>query len=310
MRAFAIDRIGDVGSLRELPTPDIGPDEMLVRVRAAGVNPFDVKLRDGGKAVVDLHFPFVLGQDAAGTVAKVGKNVTRFAVGQAVYGGLWLAGAFAEYVRVSPKAAVAHKPTTVDFPHAAALPSPALAAAAALRAVTLQPGETVLIVGATGGVGTYAVQMATRGGASVIATAQADTEAYVRKLGAKEIVDYTRGDITAAVKSTHPAGIDAVIDVVSGGAQLQHIASVLRPGGRLVSSIHAADEAVLSARGLSGANIDVLGATGGLEDITRFVDKDEMRIPLQRTYPLRDAAEALAAVKAGRLRGRIVLTVS
>jgi NADPH:quinone reductase-like Zn-dependent oxidoreductase len=183
MRAFAIDRFGEPGSLRELPTPTIGAGEMLVRVHAAGVNPIDWKIRDGFKAIEDIRFPLILGQDAAGVVVQVGPQVTRFAVGDEVYGGFWLAGAFAEYVRTSTSAAVAPKPSRLDFVHAAALPTPALAALTALEALALKEGETILIVGATGGVGSYVVQMAARRGARVVVTARPDAESYIRQLG-------------------------------------------------------------------------------------------------------------------------------
>ncbi len=310
MHAFAIDRFGDAGALRDLPTPEVGPREMLVRVRAAGVNPLDLKIRDGGKAAGDERFPLILGQDAAGIVDQVGSQVTRFRVGDEVYGAFWLAGTFAEYVRVPLRAAVAQKPSAIDFTHAAALPTPALAAVAAMRAVALKPHEHLLVVGATGSVGSYVVQMATRLGARVIATAHPDREAYVRKLGATQVIDYTRNAVVTALKGSHPSGIDAVIDLVSDRAALGRMADVLRPGGRLVSSVHGADEEALAARGLSGTNIDVLGSTEGLDEVTRFVDQGGVTIPLERTYPLESAGDALAAVKAGRVRGKIVLTVA
>lgn len=310
MRAFAIDRFGDAGAVRELPIPELGPEEMLVRVRAAGVNPLDLKIRDGGKVTGSERFPMVLGQDAAGFVVAVGGNAAaRARIGAEVYGAFWGAGTFAEYVRVPVKAAIASKPPTIDFVQAAALPTPALAAVAALEAVALRRGETVLIVGATGSVGSYAVQMATRLGARVIATAHPRGEDYVRKLGAMEVIDYTRDDVVTAVKRANPAGLDALVDVVSDRPTLGRMADVLRAGGRLASSVHSADEAGLAARGLSAVNIDVLGSTEGLDDVTQFVGAGGATIPVERTYPLEAAGEALASLKGGRTRGKIVLTV-
>jgi len=310
MRAFAIDRFGEPGTLRTLPTPEIGADEILVRVHAAGVNPLDAKSRDGFKAIDEVHFPFILGQDAAGVVVRVGVNVTQFGVGSAVYGAFWLAGSFAEYVRVPMRrAAVAQKPATLDFTKAAALPTPALAALTATRAVTLRDGDTLLIVGATGGVGSYAVQMAAQCGARVIATARPDAEAYVRKLGAAEVIDYTRRDLVATVQAAHPQGIDAVIDVISDRTALPHIAETLRAGGRLATTIHSADEAVLATRGICATNVDVLGTTGGLDDVARFIDAGGVTVPLERTFPLNAAGDALAAMQAGHIRGKLVLTV-
>jgi NADPH:quinone reductase-like Zn-dependent oxidoreductase len=310
MRAFAIDRFGEPGSFRELPTPTIGADEMLVRVHAAGVNPIDWKVRDGFKAIEDVRFPFALGQDAAGVVVQVGPQVTQFAVGDEVYGGFWLAGAFAEYVRASTSAAVAPKPARLDFTHAAALPTPALAALTALEAVALKEGETVLIVGATGGVGSYVVQMAARRGTRVIATARSDAEAYVRTLGAVEVIDYTRSDVVAAVKAAYPKGIEAVVDVISDRAALLHMAETLRHGGRLATTVHSADEAALAARGIRATNVDVLGATHGLDEVARLVDTGVVAVPLERTFPLEEAAQALAVSQTGHVRGKIVLTVT
>jgi NADPH:quinone reductase-like Zn-dependent oxidoreductase len=310
MRAFAIDRFGEPGALRTLPTPEIGPDEILVRVHAAGVNPIDEKIRDGFKAIGDVRFPFILGQDAAGVVVRTGPNVTRFGVGSAVYGAFWLAGSFAEYVRVhTMRTAVTSKPATLDFPQAAALPTPALAAFTAIQAVTLQAGDTLLIVGATGGVGSYAVQMAARCGVRVIATARPDAEDYVRQLGAVEVIDYTQRGLVAAVQAAHPEGIDAVIDVISDRTTLPHIAETLRAGGRLATTVHSADEATLAARGIRATNVDVLGTTGGLDEVTRFIDAGGVTVPLARTFPLDAAADALTVMRAGHLRGKLVLTV-
>ena len=310
MRAFAIDRFGEPGTLRTLPTPEIGADEILVRVHAAGVNPIDEKIRDGFKAIGDMRFPFILGQDAAGVVVRVGPQVTQFAVGDAVYGAFWLVGSFAEYVRVpTMRVAVAQKPATLDFPQAAALPTPALAALMALQAVTVQHGDTLLIVGATGGVGSYAVQMAVRGGVRVIATARPDAEAYVRQLGAADVIDYTQRDLVAAVQAAHPQGIDAVIDVISDRTTLPHIAETLHAGGQLATTIHSADEAALAARGIRATNVDVFGTTGGLDEVTRFIDAGGVTVPLARTFPLDAAADALAAMRAGHRRGKLVLTV-
>jgi NADPH:quinone reductase-like Zn-dependent oxidoreductase len=311
MRAFAIDRFGEPGTLRTLPTPAIGADDILVRVHAAGVNPLDEKIRDGFKAVEGVRFPLTLGQDAAGVVVRIGPYVTRFGVGSAVYGAFWLAGTFAEYVRVpTTRVAVASKPATLDFAQAAALPTPALAAVTALRAVTITTGDTLLIVGATGGVGSYAVQMAARCGARVIATARPDAEAYVRQLGAAEVIDYTQRDLVAIVKAAHPQGIDALIDVISDRTVLPHMAETLRAGGRLATTPHSADEAALAARGICATNVDVFGTTGGLDAVARCIDAGGITVPLERTFPLDAAAEALAAMRAGHLRGKLVLTAA
>ena len=310
MLAFAIDRFGETGSLRELPVPVPAPGEILVRVRAAGINPLDWKVRDGAKIAANLRFPLVLGQDASGIVEKAGDGVTRFAAGDEVFGAFWLAGSYAQFVRASlSAAAVARKPAGIDFVHAAALPTPALAALACLEATDVKDGQTVLIVGATGGVGSYAVQIAARRGARVIATASGDGAAYVRRLGAAEVIDHHRGDVVADVKAGHPKGIDALIDVVSDGAALGRLAEALRAGGRLATTTHAADEGALARRGIRGTNVDVLGTTHGLDEIARLVDAGVITAPVARTFPLADAPRALAESAAGHARGKAVLTV-
>jgi NADPH:quinone reductase-like Zn-dependent oxidoreductase len=310
MRAFAIDRFGEPGSLRDLPIPEPGPGELLVRVRAAGVNPLDWKIREGAKIAAAIRFPLVLGQDAAGVVEKIGDDVTPFAAGDEVFGAFWLAGSYAQYIRASlSAAAVARKPASIDFVHAAALPTPALAALACLDAAAVKDGQTVLIVGATGGVGSYAIQIAARRGARVIATASGDGAAHVRRLGAAEVIDHRRSDVVAVVKATHPEGIDAVVDVVSDRAALGRMADALRAGGRLATTIHAADEAALAKRGIHATNVDVLATTQGLDEIARLVDGAAITVPLERTYPLTDAARALAESKAGHVRGKVVLTI-
>src|SRR5437588_4983575 len=170
MRAFAIDAFSTPGSVHDLPGPTIRPDELLVRVHAAGVNPTDWKIRDRQMPVSAPQFPLVLGQDLAGIVEQVGTNVTGWTIGDEVFGIVRQVGTFAEEVAVTTSAALARKPRTLDFVHAAALPTPALTALASLDAVALQEGETLLVVGATGGVGRYAVQLAARRGIHVIGT--------------------------------------------------------------------------------------------------------------------------------------------
>src|SRR5829696_7186362 len=216
MRAIGEGEFGGPVTLMNLPIPQIRVDEVLIRVRAAGVNPFDWKVADGVIKDEKEHlFPLILGFDAAGVVERVGADVTRLFEGDEVYGYLSKPvmgeGTYAEHVG-APAAIVAKKPEAVGFAEAAALPMPALTAMDLVDAVDLGEGQTVLIVGATGGVGSYAVQRAARRGARVIATARQANEAFVRELGAREIIDHTREDLVESVRTTHPDGIGAVID--------------------------------------------------------------------------------------------------
>ncbi|HZB08325.1 MAG TPA: NADP-dependent oxidoreductase [Rubrobacter sp.] len=313
MRALAEEKFGGPIALMDLPTPGIRTDEVLIRVWAAGVNPFDWKVADGElKNEMEHRFPLILGFDAAGVVEQVGADVTELAEGDEVYGYLFKlpigGGAFAEYVSV-PAAIVAKKPESVRFTEAAALPIPGLTAMDLVDAVDAKEGETVLIVGATGGVGSYAVQLATRRGARVIATARRANEVFARELGATETVDHTRKDVVDAVRMTHPGGIEAIIDVASERNVLGRIAGLLKEGGRLASSVYAAEVESLAQRGIKATNVGAQPDARRLEELSRMVDAGELTVSLERTFPLERAPEALGESRTGHARGKIVLLV-
>lgn len=313
MRAIAEEKVGGPIVLMDLPTPGIGAGEVLIRVRAAGVNPFDWKVADGAlEDELEYRFPLILGFDAAGVVERVGADVTELAEGDEVYGYLFKppigGGAYAEYVS-APAAIVAKKPESVDFTEAAALPVPALTAMALVEAVDLREGEKVLIVGATGGVGSYAVQLAARRGARVIATARQANEAFVRELGAMETIDHTRRDLLNAVRMTHPGGIEAIIDVVSDPEVLSRLAGLVKAGGRVASSVYAADGESLAQRRIKATNVGLHPDSRRLEELSRMVDAGELVVRLERIFPLEQAPEALEESRTGHVRGKFVLLV-
>jgi NADPH:quinone reductase-like Zn-dependent oxidoreductase len=313
MRTIATKKFGGPIALMDLPTPGIGTGEVLVRVRAAGVNPFDWKVADGElKGELEHRFPLILGFDAAGVVEQVGADVTELAEGDEVYGYLFKpvigGGAYAEYVS-APAAIVAKKPESVRFREAAALPVPGLTAMDLVDAVDPKEGETVLIVGATGGVGSYALQLAARRGARVIATARQANEAFARELGAAETVDHTRRDLLDAVRMIHPDGIEAIIDVVSKRDVLGRMAGLVKKGGRLASSVYGADVDSLAQRGIKATNVSVRPDARRLDELSRMVDAGELTVRLERTFPLEKAPEALEESRTGHVRGKIVLLV-
>jgi NADPH:quinone reductase-like Zn-dependent oxidoreductase len=264
------------------------------------------------KDELEHRFPLILGFDAAGVVERAGAGVTELAEGDEVYGYLFKpvvgGGAYAEYVS-APAAIVARKPESIRFTEAAALPVPGLTAMDLVDAVDPKEGETVLIVGATGGVGSYALQLATRRGARVIATAREANEAFARELGATETVDHTRRDLLDAVRMTHPGGIEAIIDVVSERDALGRIAGLVKEGGRLASSVYAADVESLAQRGIKATNVSVQPDARRLEELSRIVDAGELTVRLERTFPLEQAPEALDESRTGHVRGKIVLLV-
>jgi NADPH:quinone reductase-like Zn-dependent oxidoreductase len=313
MRAMAEAEFGGPVALMDLPNPEVGADGVLIRVRAAGVNPFDWKVADGVlKDEREHRFPLILGFDAAGVVERVGADVTELAEGDNVYGYLFKpvigGGAYAEYVG-APAAIVAKKPESVGFAEAAALPTPGLTALDLVDAVDPKERDTVLIVGATGGVGAYAVQLATRRGARVIATARQANEAFVRELGATETIDHTRENLVEAVRAAHPDGIEAIIDTVSDPEVLSRMAGLLKKAGRLASSVYAADLEGLAERSIKATNIGMQPDAQRLEELSWMVDAGEISVRVERTLPLEKAAEALEKSRTGHVRGKIVLLV-
>src|SRR5918994_4747878 len=313
MRAIGEDKLGGPVALIDLPTPKVGADEVLIRVRAAGVNPFDWKVADGElRDEMEHRFPLILGFDAAGVVERVGANVTDLAEGDEVYGYLFKPvmgeGAYAEHVG-APAAIVAKKPESVGFAEAAALPTPGLTAMDLVEAVDLGEGETVLIVGATGGVGSYVVQLAARRGARVIATARQANEAFVRQLGATETIDHTREDPVEAVRAAYPDGIEAIIDTVSDPEVLSRMAGLLKKGGRLASSVYAADLEGLAERSIKATNVGMQPNARRLEELSWMVDAGEISVRLERTFPLEKAPGALEKSRTRHVRGKVVLLV-
>jgi NADPH:quinone reductase-like Zn-dependent oxidoreductase len=313
MRAIAEEKFGGSIALMDLPVPEIGPGEVLIRVRAAGVNPFDWKVADGALEGERKHrFPLILGFDAAGVIERIGAGVTELAEGDEVYGYLFKpvmgGGSYAEYVS-APASIVARKPESVGFAESAALPTPGLAAMDLVDAVDLREGETVLVVGATGGVGSYAVQLAARRGARVIATARRANETFVREFGAAETIDYTREDLVGAVLVAHPDGIEAIIDVASDREALGHIAGLVKKGGRVASSVYAADAGGLTGRDIRAANVSMQPDARRLRELARLVDAGEISLRLARAFPLERAPEALEESRLGHVRGKLVLLV-
>lgn len=313
MRAIAVDRFGDTPTLRHLPAPEPTAGEVLIAVRAAGVNPFDWKVIQAPMGDASKYrFPFILGFDAAGVVERLGPGVNDLNLGDEVFGTirkpLFGEGTYAEFVAV-PTEVVAKKPRSLAFEQAAAVPTPALTALISIDTLQIAEGETLLIVGATGGVGSYAVQLAARRGAHVIATAPPEDADYIRDLGAAETIDYRSVDVAKAVKRAHPEGIDALLDLVSDAGRLEQIAATLKKGGRLATTLYVADEEGFAARGITAANILNQPKRSLLERLVQMIDAGKLTVPLQKSYPLERAPEALEQLRSGHVRGKTVLKV-
>jgi len=326
MRAMIIDKVGgpEVLRLAEVPIPEPGPGEVLVRVACAGVNPADWKDREGRVAVFfTMNFPYVLGFDAAGIVAKVGPGVTQVSEGERVitcsnHGqGKW--GTYAEYV-IASEDRIGPLPKKLSFAQGAAIPVPALSAWQALfDKVDLKAGQKVLIHGAAGGVGNFAVQFAKWAGAGVAGTCRRENMDYVKGLGADRVIDYRGEDIGRAVRAWSPQGVDLVFDVV-GLRTLPNALDLLRPGGILVSILTLVDDgdieadmAAAAARGFTKIlhYMNDIGARAQLKQIGELVEQGAVRMPPVQVFPLEEAARAHQMLQSGQLlRGKLVLRVA
>ncbi|MFD7892649.1 NADP-dependent oxidoreductase [Streptomyces sp. CAI-21] len=309
MRAIIQESYGGPEVLHEtrVPRPEPGPGEILVAVRAAGVNPTDWKHRAQAGFVDRL--PLVLGWDVSGVVEAVGYGVTLFAPGEEVFGMLPYphgSGSHAEYV-VGPARAFTRKPTVIDHVQAGALPLVSLTAYQALiDTAGIGPGQRVLIHAAAGGVGHVAVQIAKAHGAYVIGTASAPKHDLLRELGADEVVDYRTTDVAEAVD-----GVDMVLDPLGGETRTRSV-GLLRPGGTLVSLLSggSAEEAAHAAeRGVRTATMLVEADHAGMNAVADLVAAGALRPRVEATFPLAEAAAAHRLGETGRTTGKIVLEV-
>ncbi len=316
MKVIAIDSYSDTPSLRETAPPkELAPDQLLVRVRAAGMNPVDVAISRGFmQSMWPAKFPLTLGSDFAGLVERVGPAVTAYRVGDAVYGKLTdkvlEQGSYGEYVVISEKGCVSRMPKNASFAEAAGLPTAAMTALVCVDIANITRDSRVLVNGATGGVGSYAVQLAADRGAHVIATARGDTAQYVQSRGATTVIDYTREKLLEAVKKQFPDGIDALIDLVSDKAALEELCAIVRKGGVMVSTIHAADENALAARGLIGKNVMFQPSAELVARVTTLVEEGKLTSADVQSYPLERAPDALEQLRSGHVHGKLVLATA
>ncbi|GIF14711.1 NADP-dependent oxidoreductase [Actinoplanes teichomyceticus] len=313
MRAVTQQEFGGPEVLRvaEVPTPEPLPTEVLVRVVAAGVNPVDHKTREGhGMAGVLGSPPFILGWDVSGVVEKVGFGVHTLAAGDEVYGMPWFprqAGAYAEYV-TAPSRHFVRKPATLSHTEAAAVPLAALTAWQSFTAATtIRPGQRVLVHAAAGGVGHFAVQFAKHLGAHVIGTASASKHAWLRSLGADEVIDYTTTRFEDVVKD-----VDVVLDLIGDEDTGVRSVATLAPGGLLIAVPSGVAPAVASAAAEAGVRaIPYLVEPDGpaLAEIAGLIDAGKVRVEVAEVLPLAEAAEAHRRLATGRTRGKLVLEI-
>lgn len=307
MRAITYSRYGgaDVLELSELPTPKVGPDTVLVRVKATSVNPVDWKVREGYlDAIMDATFPVVPGWDVAGVVEQVGLDTPELSVGDEVFGyvrkDVVSGGTTAELV-AAPVRTLARRPAAWTWEQAAGAPLAGLTALQTIDRAGVTSGQTVLVHAAAGGVGSMAVQIAVARGARVIGTASERNHEYLRSLGA-EPVTYGEG-LSGRVRALAPEGVDVVLDYI-GGEALATTPAVLRDGGTVASVVDAAarDE-------LGGHYVWVRPDVEGLTELARLADAGQLTVDVAEVYDLADAAKAHEASRTGHVRGKVVITV-
>lgn len=316
MKAFALTAADQPAALTELPDPEVAADAALVRVHAASVNGFDVYEASGGlMAMMPHELPTVIGRDFAGVVVAVGTERTDVRPGDEVLGFLTSTpplhtGTWAEMVAGGANLILARKPAGLAWDAAAAIPLAASTALDAVDAVDPGPGDTVLIMGATGGVGAFAVQFAAQRGARVIATAiPGENDAFVRSLGAAETIDYRPSGLGDTVRRLAPDGLAGLIDAVSRGEAFMALAALLPDGGRAATTLGAADLEALAARGVRATNIMGTPTPEKLAALAEQAAAGTLQVPIQRTFSLADAPAALEAFAAGT-RGKLVLTIA
>ncbi len=315
MKAIAINEFGgrDKLQLMDLPVPEIQRGEILVRVKAAGVNPVDWKIREGYiKDLFPYEFPIILGWDAAGVVEKIGQKVTRFKEGDEIFAycrkPIVQGGGYAEYI-VLEEEHCALKPQNTSFEQAASIPLAALTAYQSLfDAAKLQSGETILIQAAAGGVGGFGVQLAKDRGAIVWGTASGYNHEYVQDLGAHRVIDYPQVDFREAVRLEYPDGVDVVFDCV-GGEVLEKSAEVVKKGGRLVSIVD--DPAGLSRADIQSAFVFVAPNSSQLAELAQMVEQGRLNTHLSEVLPLglEEAKKVHELSESMHTRGKMVLVI-
>lgn len=332
MKAFIIDRYGkaDVVHMRDMPVPPLGEYDVLVKIHAASINPLDFKIREGTlKLILPYRLPLILGNDMAGTVAQVGSKVSRFKEGDAVYSRPddHRIGTFAEYIAIS-ESALSHKPATLSMEEAASVPLVGLTAWQALvEKANLQKGQKVLIHAGSGGVGTFAIQLAKQLGATVATTTSTANLQWVKQLGADVVIDYKTTAFEDVLQD-----YDVVFDT-QGGETLEKSLRVLKRGGKLISISGAPDPQfaedtqaswiiniashVLSygirrkakRYGVTYSFLFMKASGAQLSHLAHLIDSGVIRPVLDRVFAFSATQEALAYFETGRAKGKVVVKV-
>jgi len=311
MRAITVSSYGASPSVTELPAPQAGPGQVLIATRAAGMNPMDMQIANGGwEGQMPATFPMVLGADLAGTIREDGPGAARFAPGDEVFGQLLIpplgsTGTYAEYVACGEDAPLARIPAGLDPVTAAALPTVGVTAMQIAELLAPLDGKIMLIVGAAGGVGSFLTQLAAQAGAHVDAVAPTAEAERMRGYGAAETIDRTSMPLPDAVARTHPDGIDVLVDVASDAAQFAALAGHVHPGGTALTTRYVADPETLAGAGVTGVNF-ALSMTAPLLDrlASRVAAGSIVPPPITRVR-----LDDVPALLGDRMEGKTVITI-
>ncbi|HBP6459678.1 TPA: NADP-dependent oxidoreductase [Pseudomonas aeruginosa] len=314
MKSIVLSAFGTMPIVDERPLPVAGPQEILIRMTHASLNPIDWRIAEGFfKDRFEHRFPLTLGIDGAGVVESIGEQVSDFEVGDSVFGRFLHSyvgnGSFSEYVAISADATLLHTPLGVPPALAAALPTAATTALQAVESLGLPPGSVVLIMGATGGVGTFAVQLARAKGYQVLASASTEAAPWLAQLGVEHVFDRTQ-NVPERLSTGWPAGINGLIDLVNPAPAFAELVSCIAPGGTALSSIWSATADVAAARGVRAVNLEMLPNREDLRTLARQVLSGSLRVVIDKHISLEAVPAVMSQRQAGGARGKTVIDIA
>jgi NADPH2:quinone reductase len=314
MRAVVVNAYGATPALAEVPTPQPGAGQVLIKLSAAGMNPMDRTLASGDWRPMPATFPMVLGADGAGVVERVGDGSSRFVAGQSVFGQLLIpplgsAGTYAEYVAVTEDAPLALVPDGLDLVVASSLPTAGMSGLSVVELLGPLADKTVLIVGAGGGVGAFATQFAVDAGARVIANVHERAADRMRSYGAAETIDHTAVNLEDAVRKAHPDGIDVLLDLVSDKDGFAKLAGLVRPGGTAVTTGYVADTSALESAGITGINFALQPSSDLLDRLANSLVIGRILAPPITQISLDEAPSVLTGANDRPVEGKTVIAL-
>jgi NADPH2:quinone reductase len=315
MRAVVVTEYGGRAETVDVPTPEVQAGQVLIKVLAAGMNPMDRAIADGAwESIMPATFPMILGADVAGIVEDVGQGPNRFSVGDAVMGQLLTpplgsSGTYAEFVAVAAQSTLTRIPAGLNSVVAASAPTAGMTGLAIVDVLAPLDGKTVLIVGAAGGVGSFATQFAANAGAHVIANARIANAERMRAYGAAETIDHTDGALHELVARAYPDGIDALVDLANDADGFERLAGLVRKGGAALTSRYVADADALASHGVTALNFQVPSSPELLDRVANALLIDSIVPPPINRISLQHAPVVLAGENGSLLDGKTVIVM-